>query len=85
MENVNMTFEKWIDVFINEKGIDPEHVITVPGPSGDNFMPVGSVIEAMKITPVQEQGAIKDTLVKIDVMNGNPMHFIQHIAGALAI
>ncbi len=80
-----MTFTKWLDTFIAEKGIDCEATITVDGPSGANFMPVQIVIDAIKQTCGAEQAAIKTTLVKIDFVNGDVMHFIKHLAKALAL
>ncbi len=81
----NSTFTTWFDTFIEEKGIDLEQTFSVEGPSGENIMPVGTVIEAIKMAPADEQGFIKHTLVRIDFHNGDPVHFFQHLAHALAI
>lgn len=80
-----MTFTKWLDTFIDEKGINRETPIQVEGESGLNFMTVETVVEAMKAAPAREQAAIKATFVKIDFANGDCLHFIKHLAGALAI
>lgn len=80
-----MTFNKWIEIFISEKGIDLNHYLEVEGPSGMNVMPVSIVIDAMKGTSADEQAAIKNTFVKIDFANGDVMDFIKHLAGALAV
>jgi hypothetical protein len=80
-----MTFNKWLDTLIEEKGIDTEELFEVDGPSGTNIMPALVVIEAIKSTSKQEQAAIKTTLVKIDFCNGDIMHYFKHLAGALAI
>ena len=80
-----MSFNKWIDTFIEEKGIDTEEIIEVEGQSGLNMIPVGVVIEHMKSAVDVEQQAIKDTIVKIDFMNGDVLDFIKHLAGAIAI
>lgn len=78
------TFNTWIDTHLREKGIDTEQQLTIEGPSGVNIMPVGTVIEAMKAAPTHEQTEIKRTLVILDYKHANPLHFIKHLAGALA-
>lgn len=80
-----MKFATWLDTFLEEKGIQLDQPFTVEGKSGPNFMEVSHVVEAMKAAPAQEQNAIKTTFVKIDFMNGDCMHFIKHLAKAIAI
>lgn len=77
-------FDKWLDTFIDEKALDTEEVFTVEGPSGPNYIPLGVVIEHIKIAPAHEQQAIKDMLVKIDFCNGDVLDFFRHLAGAIA-
>jgi hypothetical protein len=79
------TFAKWLDTFTTEKGLDVEQVFVVTGPSGDNHIPLGCVIEAIKSAPAREQQAIKATIVKIDFRNGDVCHFFKHLAGAIAL
>ena len=78
-------FDKWLDTLIEEKGLDTEELFIVDGPSGPNYIPLGVVIEHIKITTANEQRQIKDILVKIDFANGDVMHFFKHLAGAIAI
>lgn len=80
-----MKFETWLRTFIDEKGIDAEHVLDVTGPSGHNAIPVGCLVEAMLAAPAHEQAAIKTTLVKIDFVNGDVLHFFRHLARAIAL
>lgn len=80
-----MNFNNWLATLIGEKNIDTEQVLEVEGASGLNIIPVGCVIEAMQNTSAAEQAAIKKTLVKIDFMNGDVLHYIKHLAQALAI
>ena len=75
----------WIDRFVNEKELDTDHVFEVEGTSGPNFIPLAVVIEHIKIATGQEQAQIKNTLVKIDFINGNAMRFFNHLAQAIAI
>lgn len=79
-----MKFNKWLDTFVEEKGIDLEKTFEVNGPNGWNLIPVGCIIEAIKETVGQEQAKIKNTIVKIDFMNGDVYHFFNHLAGAMA-
>lgn len=80
-----MTFDKWLDTFIEEKGIDPDHIFEVQGDSGFNIMPLAVVLDAMKQAPRQEQEAIKDKIVRLDFANAPILPFFEHLAGALAI
>ena len=79
-----MTAIKYIENFFDEKEI-PETTFEVEGPSGTNFIPNDVVIEHIKKAPAHEQKQIGDVLRKIDFMNGNVNHFLEHLAGALAI
>lgn len=80
-----MTFNKWLDTFVSEKGLDTEQVIEAEGPSGANFMPLAIVLGAIKQAPKHEQEKIRWTIVRIDFANGDVMHFFAHLAKALAI
>lgn len=80
-----MTFSKWLDTFLSEKGIDLEQVVLVQGPSGENRIPVGCIADMMKQAPRQERDNIKNTLVKIDFLNGDVLHYFKHLAQAIAL
>ena len=80
-----MTFSKWIDTFLSEKGIDGEHALTVTGPSGENSIPVACLVEMMKSAPKHEQQGIKTMIVKIDFRNGDVLDYFRHLARAVAI
>lgn len=80
-----MTFNKWLDTLIEEKGIDTEQLFEVEGASGLNIIPLGCVVEAIKATCKQEQAAIKAMLVKIDFVNGDIVDYFKHLAQAIAI
>jgi hypothetical protein len=77
-------FNNWINAFIAEKGIDLEQSITVEGESGQNIMPVSMIIDGIKSTTANEKAQIKKTFVMIDFKNGDVLHFIRHLAQALA-
>lgn len=80
-----MGFKQWLDTFIEEKGIDTDRLLEAEGESGTNFIPVECVIESMKLTVGREQQQIKNILVKIDFMNGDVYHFLNHLAQAMAV
>lgn len=79
------SFNKWLDTFVEEKGLDTEFLFQVDGLLGTNFIPLGCVLDAIKSATPQEQKGIKDTIVKIDFRNGDVMHFFNHLAKALAL
>jgi len=78
-----MDFNTWLDTFVSEKGIDTEQTFDIEGESGLNIIPIGVVIEHMKITSKAEQAQIKNIIVKIDFRNGDVLHFFKHLAQAI--
>ena len=84
MPKRNPSFSKWLDTFLEEKGIDMEDVLEVKGRSGINWMPVGVVVSAMKRAPAHEQRGIKTMLVKIDFYNAPVLPYLAHLAQAIA-
>jgi hypothetical protein len=81
-----MTFAKWLDTFVDEKGLDREQSFEVEGPVwGTNIMPLEVVLLACKEAESHHQKKIKETLVKIDFANGDVMHFFKHIAAGIAM
>lgn len=78
-------FTKWLDTLLDEKGIDLEETFEITAKGGTpNTFSYAVIVDAMKGTSPREQAAIKDTLVKIDFVNGDVRHFMRHLAGALA-
>jgi hypothetical protein len=80
-----MNFAQWLDTLVEEKGIDPEMLIEVEGPSGTNIMPLEVVLDAMKATTPGEQAAIKNMIVRIDFANGDVVDYLKHLAQAIAL
>ena len=78
-------FASWLETFLSEKGIDGETVLAVEGPSGPNFIPVDCLVAAIIGAPANEQAGIKSTIVKIDFINGDVLHFFRHLARAIAL
>lgn len=79
-----MGFSEWLDVFLDEKGVDREHLLEVQGPSGLNLIPVCVLVEAMKGAPEVEQVGMKEMLVKLDWANMDVLGYLKHLARALA-
>jgi len=70
--------------FFKEKNLNFQYY-TVNSPNGTpNLIPSTVVIDAIKNTKGQEAAKIKDTLIKIDFINGNIHNYLQHLAQALA-
>lgn len=77
--------KKYLVALFEEKNISLETSIEAQGESGTNFMTLQTVVDAIVIAPKHEQRKIKDILVQIDFKNGDVLHFIKHLANALAI
>jgi hypothetical protein len=77
-------FDRWIDTFISEKGIDPEETFEVEGPSGMNEIPYGVIIEHMKITSPEEQKQLKNMIVMLDFKNADIRKYLRHLGQAIA-
>ena len=81
-----MKFNKWLDTFVSEKGLNLEAVFEADGKDfGANFIPLGSIVEFIKACDDATKSTIKTNFVKIDFMNGDVNHFFQYIANGMAI
>ena len=86
LEEPHMTFNKWLDKFMEENAIDTEQILTVTGPSGENRIPIARVIEAIKSSPIHEQDEIKEMFVKTGKDNVKLfMTYIYYMANIMAI
>ncbi len=83
-EKIESTFNKWLDTFIEEKGIDLEQVIEIKTETNTHYFEVGNIIDNIKATTPEEQSRIKDMIVKIDFHNGDVVDYFRHLAQALA-
>lgn len=79
-----MSFSNWLDVFLAEKNIDLDEIMTVEGDSGQNLIPVGCLVEVIKLAPEHEQRGIKAMMVRIDFRNGRIIDYLRHLAQAIA-
>lgn len=77
------SFNKWLDTFIEEKGIDLNEIITLESNNNIHNFEIGNIVETIKVTSREEQEKIKDTIVKIDFANGDVLDYFKHLANAL--
>jgi hypothetical protein len=66
----------YLETLITEKGVDLESNITIDGHFGITYQMLIDFISEAKDYHQQ----IKTTLVKIDFMNGDLFHYLQHLA-----
>jgi hypothetical protein len=76
----------YLKTFFEEKNLDRTQVFEKTAPLGTvNMIEAGVVIDTiLTATPKDEQEKIATILRKIDFANGDVMHFLDHLAGALA-
>lgn len=79
----NNSFNKWLDTFIKEKGIDLEDTFTVERNGNLRIFEIGNIVENIKATSREEQNGIKDMIVKIDFANGDVIDYFKHLSNAL--
>ena len=77
--------KKWLNLFLQEKGINTDYVMEVEGESGINYIPVCALVEMILNASKAEQSGIKKMLIKIDFFNGNVMDYFRHLAQAVAV
>jgi hypothetical protein len=76
-------FEKWLNTFVDEKGLDRDYEFKVPDHpiyGAVVGLTLDIVIKALVGAPADIQKKVKDKLVLIDYANGDVMHFFQYIA-----
>ena len=78
-----MKMNEWLDILIEEKGIDLEETFSIETDKQTHIFDYGYIVQAIKNTSIQEQKAIKEMLVKIDFVNGDVKHYLRHLAQAL--
>lgn len=80
-------FNKWLDTFLDEKGIDlKDQIFTcdIGGFWGHCIMEGGVLLDALRKCPKSEEKKIKATIVKLDFCNAPVLPFFQHLACGLA-
>ena len=77
-------FNKWLDTFVEEKGIDLGRILEVKTDKNTHYFEVGNIVENIKATTPEEQEEIKNMIIKIDFYNGDVVDYFKHLAQALA-
>ena len=67
----------------DEKGLLHQPIEVTDKTGMTHYMTVENVIEAIEQAPKHERDQILDIFSRIDFMNGNLMHFINHLAEGL--
>jgi hypothetical protein len=81
-----MSFNTWLDTFIEEQEIDLTECFEVEGPVyGTNYMQIQNVVDAIKTTSPEEKNAIKNKIVMLDFQNQPIVPFFKHLAQAIAL
>ena len=75
----------FLNRFFNEKNLDARVYEVTSANGTTNHIPSEIVIEAVKATRGQEAKQIESIIRKIDIHNGDVHHFLNHLAGAMAI
>lgn len=73
-------FGKWLEVFVEEKGLDLNSEFTVEHREELHFVSLGFLLEVIEQASKEEQAKIKNILVQIDFRNGDVMHFFNHLS-----
>lgn len=81
--SIDISFNNWLDTFINEKGISLDNTFEIEDNGTLHIFEIGNIVENIKDTSPKEQAEIKDMLVKIDFYNGDVIDYFKHLAQAL--
>lgn len=76
-------FDKWLDTFIKEKGIDLDEIFSIESNGETHYFELGNVIENIKATSKEEQEEIRKMIVKIDFYNADVVDYFKHLAQTL--
>jgi len=74
-----MNFKKWLQTLVEEKGLAYE-CFTVEHEEFTHFIEMDYLIDFLAGLDGELQEKVRTTLVKIDFMNGDVMHFLNHCA-----
>lgn len=80
----NIEFNKWLDRYIEEKGINLEETFFLEIDGIGHLFDYASVIEQMKSTSKSEQEKIKNKIAEIEFYNADVKDFFKHLAIPLA-
>ena len=84
-ESRDISFNNWLDTFIEEKGIALDDIFTIEENGKQHIFEIGNIVENIKATTPKEQAEIKDMIVRIDFHNGDVIDYFKHLAKALVM
>jgi hypothetical protein len=79
-----MNFNDWLDTFVDEKGLDPNHLFDFVVDGQAHIFALAVVIEYIKNVDRATKRTIKKNIVYIDFKNGDVMHFFEYMAKGIA-
>lgn len=85
LKKYNASFKLWLDTFIKEKELPMDEVFEITKEGNLNIFSYKSIYEYILISTPTEKEKIKKTIVKIDFLNGDVLHYFRHLANAIAI
>jgi hypothetical protein len=81
----NASFKLWLDTFIEEKELPMDDIFEITKDGNLNIFSYKSIYAYILISTPTEKEKIKKTIVKIDFLNGDVLHYFRHLANAIAI
>lgn len=77
-------FTKWLDAFLEEKGLDLSEAFKQTNEDGiSKVFSYHDIVYEIKNASEEEQNEIQSMLIKIDFSNGNIKDFLKHLSKAL--
>jgi len=77
-----MKFDKWLDLFLVEKGIE-NLVFEIEYNDTVHFVEQDVLITFLKSMPDDLKKKVKSTFVMIDFKNGDCVHYLKHLAESM--
>jgi hypothetical protein len=81
----NASFKLWLDTFIEEKELPMDDIFEITKDGNLNIFSYKSIYAYILISTPTEKEKIKKTIVKIDFLNGDVLHYFRHLANAITI
>jgi len=77
-----MRFSKWIQIFLEEKGLSDYTFELTDDLWGVNYIPIDCLLEFMEQVP-EFHSKIKHNLVMLDFYNKNTLAYLEHLASGM--
>jgi hypothetical protein len=75
----SQTFTQWLDTFLDEKKL-PNKQFNIDYAGDLHFFNSEQIIDLVRKSSPREQSQFKSIIVKIDFLNGDVNHFLEHLA-----